>query len=265
MLYCYPQYTIVGRSMVDWARGRGDRAAPARPVVNTTAWAGEPHNDLSASSRGILVEPVTDRKKTRAFGPVLLTKRLFCRIKKKPVSHFYVINDVAKSTGGPRARSLARQCQARGCWGGRGLAGSAPPDLVGRLGQGWWPGLSGRRLVPRLAPPPPPRLDCLPAPAPPSPSPGLAPCVPRRAARGGVGPCRDAPMAAKSITIRDVLVTVFEDDGALNWGAAEGCPRLRPADSVPCGWNTRAVVCSGRGARLRAIEAPEGAGRGLRD
>ena len=164
----------------------------------------------------------------------------------------------AGSTGGPRARSLARQCRAGGCWGGRGLGRRAPPQGWGRAGgraslsEAWCP-----------AWPPPAWLPARASPA--LTQPGLAPCVPRRAARAELGPCRDAPMAAKSITIRDVLVTVFEDDGALSWGAAEGCTRLRPADPVPCGWNTRAVVCSGRGARLRAIEAPEGAGRGLRD
>ena len=67
---------LVGRSMVDWARGRGPWAGPARPVVNTTAWAGEPHNDLNASSRGIFVEPITNLEKRglkvrpSTFGPI---------------------------------------------------------------------------------------------------------------------------------------------------------------------------------------------------
>ena len=44
----------VGRQPVR-APGRGEWAGPARPVVNTTAQAGEPHNDLNARSREIFV------------------------------------------------------------------------------------------------------------------------------------------------------------------------------------------------------------------
>ena len=49
----------VGRQPVR-APGRGAWAGLARPVVNTTAWAGQPHNDLKASSREVFVEPVTN-------------------------------------------------------------------------------------------------------------------------------------------------------------------------------------------------------------
>ena len=121
-----------------WALGRGDRAAPARPVVNTTAWAGEfePHNDLSASSRGILVEPITNRKTKRAFSPFFLTKRLFCRNLKKPFPHFYIKNDVANSTAyGAWGRTWPRSGPSRLPWillwqerGGGGRCGPQKPS-----------------------------------------------------------------------------------------------------------------------------------------
>ena len=56
----YGIYIYTSYNTVDWAPGRGAWAGPARPVVDTTAWAGEPHNDLNASSRQNLVEPVTN-------------------------------------------------------------------------------------------------------------------------------------------------------------------------------------------------------------
>ena len=79
----YGIHLYISNNTVDWGPGRGAWAGPARPVIDTTAWAGEPHNALIASRRGLLVELVTNLENKRAFGPFFQRKGSFARNIKK--------------------------------------------------------------------------------------------------------------------------------------------------------------------------------------
>ena len=95
-------YNTVSISIYRTLRSAGRLAVgrePDRPgrFVNTTAGAGDPLNDLNARLQGILVEPIRNLEKNRAFRPFSFNEKALLPQPKKPYSHFYVTNDVANS------------------------------------------------------------------------------------------------------------------------------------------------------------------------